>query len=62
MAWGTLRGREDTGRGLGSGMASVSLGTDAPATGASGGESHRGTWGPQLVPEAEAGVNIPLLC
>ena len=52
MTWGTPRGRQDTGNGLGSSMASVSLGSDAPAT---GGESHRGTWGPQLVSEAEAG-------
>ena len=32
MTWGTLRGRQDIGNGLGSGMASVSPGSDAPAS------------------------------
>ena len=32
ITWGALRGLEDTGRGLGIGMASVSLGSDAPAS------------------------------
>ena len=50
MAWGTLRGREDTGNVLGIGMASASLGSHAPAR-----HARVPAWGPQLVSEAEAG-------